>query len=131
MPWASSSARSSASVKGPRAANQLVAGKRNRLSRLVHQPHQKPEVRTPGEGRERADADGEEHALGLGRDRRRSLLHRVDVDPAIAGQRTPGRAYDHEPRGTGLSRRLARLGRDPRGKRMGGIDQEANPLLRR
>ena len=105
--------------KGTTGADQPVLRERDRLGRLVHQPHQEPELGAARERRKRADADGEKHPFRLGRDRRHGGVHRVDLDPTIARHRAPGRAHEHEPPGPCLRRCVARLGRDLRGKRDG------------
>ena len=130
MPWASSSARSSSSAKGPRAQISRCCargiGSAGESTSRTRNQRSGP----PGERRKRADADGEEHPFGLGRDRRRGVLHRVDLDPAIAG----GTGHHGGRTSTSRSvpcmhRRIARLGRYLRGEGMGGIDQQPDPLI--
>ena len=106
-----------------------MASQWDRLRRLVHQPHQEPEVRAGGEGRERADAHGEEHPFRLRRDRSDRLLDAGDVDPAIARHGLPGRAHQHQACRARLGCGVASLCRDARGVGMGGVDQEADPLF--
>ena len=85
-------------------------------------------LRRGDEGGELLAALGEKHPPRRRAERPRGLVHRLHLDPAVAGLPRPGRARQGEQRDPRRRAGLRRVARHLRGEGMGRVDHRVDPL---
>lgn len=104
-------------------------GKRRRRLDRIDAPHQVEMLRRSFENTDFLTPQSQKDAPGRVAERPGSVIHVVDIDPMIAGERGPGGSPKGEQWGTSRARGVDGVPRNDGCVGMGGIDQRVDSLV--
>lgn len=116
-------------IEGPAPDDDSAIPEGRRCCGRIDQTEQVAMLRNSREGVQMLTPDGEKHPPRRPGQCSRRSCHIGQRHPAIPGSRSPGGALQPEERCAGPVTGSARIAADPRGERMRGVHDPADPLL--